>query len=364
MRRVFDAVIVGGGNGVRMGENKVFLPLGTESVLRRSVQAFCGVLGIARIIVVLKEQDIAAARSLLSDIDEIVFVKGGENRTASVQNGLAEVTAPIVLIHDGARPFVRPNHIAMLANSAEKYGSAIPALAVTDSVCECENGCIVSGFPREKLCTVSTPQAFNTAEIKRAFALKGNASFTDESQLYSTFIKPAHIVEGDPENRKLTTPADYVGTQIKIGSGYDLHRLSEGNKLVLCGIEIDSPLGIVAHSDGDLCLHALIDALFSAIGERDIGTHFSDTDPQFKGIASTILLEKALCIFANHNRRIQTVNLIIIADNPKLQPHIEAMRNNLSTLLNISQTNISISAKTTEKTAPNTISCHALITIL
>ncbi len=364
MRRVFDAVIVGGGSGARMGANKVFLPLGEESVLRRSVQAFCEVSGIARIIVVLKPQDIAIARSLLADINNVIFVEGGQTRTSSVQHGLAEVTAPIVLIHDGARPFVRPEHIAMLADSAEQFGSAIPALAVTDSVCECENGHIVSGFPREKLCTVSTPQAFNTAEIKKAFSLKGEASFTDESQLYSALIKPAHIVVGDPENRKLTTPADYIGTQIKIGSGYDLHRLAEGNKLILCGIEIDSPLGIVAHSDGDLCLHALIDAILSAIGARDIGTQFPDTAPQYKGIASTKLLEKTLALFAEQNRSIQTVNLIIIADKPKLQPYIEAMRKNLSTLLNISQTNISISAKTTEKTAPNTISCHALITVL
>lgn len=364
MNRQFDVVIVAGGSGLRMGKNKVFLPLGRQSVLQRTVNSFCGINGLERIIVVLKTQDIPTARELLSEFDNIIFVEGGETRTQSVENGLAKVSSHTVLIHDAARPFVRPEHIAMLADSVQKYGSAIPAIPVTDSVCECENGKIVAGFSRDKLCTVSTPQAFITEEIKRAFALKGDKTYTDESQLYSAMIRPAHIVAGDPENRKLTTPADYAGTQIKIGSGYDLHRLKEGGTLILCGIEIASPLGIVAHSDGDLCLHALIDAIHSAIGESDIGTHYPDSDPQYKGVASTFLLKKSLKLFALQNRSIQSVNLIIIADKPKLQPYINKMRQNLAKLLNIDEHSLAISAKTTEKTAPDTIACHALITIL
>ncbi len=364
MNKPFDAVIVAGGSGLRMGSNKIFLPLGTDSVLQRVVSAFDAVCGINNIIVVLKKEDISTAKELLSSFSNVIFAEGGANRTQSVESGLTKATAPIVLIHDGARPFVSPAHILDIVSAVAEFGSAIPALPITDSVRECKNSTVVGTFNRDNLYSVSTPQGFTTADIKKAFDLRGNTSYTDESELYSAKIAPAHIIAGDPNNRKLTTPAEYISTQLKIGCGYDLHRLERGSSIVLCGVTIPCKYKLIAHSDGDVCLHALIDAILSAIGERDIGTQFPDSDPRYKGISSELLLNQTMDMCNASNKKLQSINMIIVADNPKMQPHIADMCANLARITDIPLTSISISAKTTEQTLPNTIACNAIVTLL
>ncbi len=364
MSRIFDAILVCGGSGLRMGNNKIFLPLGEECVLRRVADTFSAAIGLNKLIIVLKNSDIPAAQELLSDISCIEFVAGGSNRTESVENGLSKATAQIVLIHDGARPFVTSKHISNIVEETIKYGSAVPAIPLTDSVRKCTNNTVVGTFNRDDLYTVSTPQGYITSEIKKAFSLREDVIYTDESELYSAKISPAHIIAGDPNNRKLTTPADYISTQLKIGCGYDLHTMKTGNAIHLCGITIPCEYAIVAHSDGDVCLHSLIDAMLSAVGERDIGSHFPDTDAKYKGISSELLLIETQKICLSKNKKIQSINMIVIADKPKMQPYITAMRDNISKLTSLPSSAISIAAKTTENTQPNTIACQTIITTL
>lgn len=340
---MFDVIIPAAGNSTRVGFDKLNENIGELTVLQRTVNAFSGIDGIEKIIVVGD-----------AELEGTVTVKGGETRSQSVLNALNEVTAEYVLIHDGARPFVTRNLILSVMEATKKSGSAIPSLPITDTVV-IKNGKKTAGLAdRNNLVTVQTPQGFKTELLKKAFALAREKTekgfvYTDESTMYSEFIEPCTLVTGDPQNKKITYAADFYGINARVGSGFDLHRFIKGKQLRLCGTDIPYEYGLLAHSDGDVALHALMDALLTAAGERDIGVLFPDTDDKYKDVNSVLLLNRVTDILKDKNLTVQSVNLVIVAQNPKLSPHIETMRNNLSAYLGISPDKIGISATTTEK---------------
>lgn len=339
---MFDVIIPAAGNSTRVGFDKLNENIGELTVLQRTVNAFLGIDGIEKIIIVGDAK-----------IEGTVTVKGGETRSQSVLNALNEVTAEYVLIHDGARPFVTRNLILSVMETAKISGSAIPSLPITDTVV-IKNGTKSAGIAdRNSLVTVQTPQGFKTELLKKAFALAREKTngflYTDESTLYSEFIEPCTLVTGDPQNKKITYAADFYGINARVGSGFDLHRFTKDKQLRLCGTDIPYEYGLLAHSDGDVALHALMDALLTAAGERDIGVLFPDTDDKYKDVNSVLLLNRVTDILKNKNLTVQSVNLVIVAQTPKLSPHIETMRKNLSAYLGVSPDKIGISATTTEK---------------
>lgn len=336
---MYDVIIAAGGSSLRMGYDKLAEKIGEKTVLQRTVNAFLGQNGVGKIIVVGKE----------IDANGVICLPGGKTRHESVAIGLNAVESEVVLIHDAARPFVTRDLIASVAQTAQKFGSAIPVLPSFDSLRVVENGKIVGSVDRDKIYAVQTPQGFSTEGIRRAFACaSADETYTDESELYAKYISPCHVVPGEATNRKITVESDLYATNAKVGSGFDVHRYVEGKPLRLCGLTIPYPCGLLAHSDGDAPLHALMDALLTAMGERDIGVLFPDSDPKYKDIDSTELLRVVLEILRQKNREILSINLTIIAQSPKLSPYIEAMRQNLSELLSLSPEKISLSATTAE----------------
>lgn len=341
---MFDVIIAANGNSVRMGFDKLAAKIGENTVLARTVNAFRDIDGIERIIIVSDDAP---------DIGGVLTVKGGKTRELSVMEGLKATEAEYVLIHDGARPFVSKELIERVMQCTREYGSAVPCLKITDSLRGISDG-YVSSFPdRNSYVTVQTPQGFRTEKLKRAFACAEKEGllerFTDESEIYSRYVSPCKLVDGEQSNRKLTTQADFFGLNARIGTGFDIHRYVEGKPLKLCGIEIDHPYGLLAHSDGDAPLHAVTDALLTAAGERDIGVFFPDDDPRYENADSRIFLKKAAEILKEKNLSVNFLNVTIIAQSPKLSPYIEKMRQNIAALLNISPEKVTLSATTTEK---------------
>lgn len=349
----FDVIVLAGGSGQRMGCDKLLLGVGEDLLLSRAIQPFIGRSDINNIILVMRKDifDIGNAIAQRFTRQNFLFVEGGDTRFLSVNNGLNAVTADGVLIHDGARPFVTAEIIDEITSSVAQYGSGIPTIAVADSIRITQDGAICGAANRDSFVSVQTPQGFATKDIRRAFDLCGKGEqYTDESALYAQYIGNPKITKGSDRNIKVTTLGNYYGLNAKIGIGYDIHTLIPFRPLVLGGIQIDYDKGCLAHSDGDAVIHALIDALLSAIGERDIGTRFADTDPKYRDIDSTLLLSDVMDLYRQSNFKPSNISIIIIADKPKLADYIPLMKIKLSNILGIHSSLIGISAKTTEGT--------------
>ena len=335
---MFDVVIVANGKSERMGFDKLSANIGNISVLNRSVNAFKAISDINKIIVV----------SDSATIDGVVVVPGGATRALSVRQGLKYVESEYVLIHDGARPFVSGELIERVMSAAKTYNAAAPVIPSSDSIREVSDNRIVKIIDRKSCALVQTPQGFSTELLKSAFEKIDVSECTDETEILLKCGIQCHTVYGDVRNRKITNPTDLFGINAKVGTGFDVHRFVNNKVLKLCGLEIPHDKGLLAHSDGDAPLHALMDALLTAVGERDIGVLFPDSDPRYKDIDSTLLLKEVLKKITHANTQITSVNLTIIAQNPRLSPHIEAMRQNLARLLDIKSELISLSATTAE----------------
>ncbi len=343
---MFDVIIPAAGKSVRTGFDKLNAKIGTLTVLQRAVNAFLGVEGIGKIIVV-GDADLFDGRS------DVTVVKGGETRSESVKNGLAAVTAEYVLIHDGARPFVDNDLIKRVMNATLAFGSAIPCLPVTDTLMEKDRNQLVRSADRERFASVQTPQGFRTEQLRRAFSaaqgkIDAGKLYTDESSLYAEFIAPCRMVDGSASNKKITYESDFYGITARVGTGFDLHKFIKNKPLRLCGTDIPYEYGLLAHSDGDVAIHALMDALLTAVGERDIGVLFPDDDPAYENINSVVLLSRVTDIVSLKNAVIKSVNIVIIAQTPKLSPYIEKMRQNIAAYLGITPDSVGISATTTE----------------
>lgn len=337
---MFDVIIVAYGKSERAGLDKLSFDLNGQSVLARTINAFNSITEINKIIVVTDKN--------IESRDKIIVTKGGASRSDSVQCGLALVTAPYVLIHDGARPYVSKALIAKIMQTTLLYDSAIPCVKIVDSLRQLQDNRLVNSVDREKIAGVQTPQGFATALIKKAYSLSEGKTNTDESEIFAKYIEPPYAIEGEVANKKITYAEDLLNINARVGSGFDVHQFEDKKKLVMGGITIPYPMGMKAHSDGDVVIHAVMDALLSAINERDIGVQFPDSDDKYKNIDSALLLEKVKLMLRNKNVTIINITITIMAQKPKLMDYIPKMQARLASILDIADDKINISATTTE----------------
>ena len=355
-------MVVAGGRGARagLGRNKVFFAWKGRSVLSRCLDALERSGALDGAVLVLgaedfEQYDALCAREGASPLVKRV-VAGGDCRRRSVRSGLAALPeeAEIVAVHDAARPFVSPEAVRETVQSARKWGSGVISTPVTDTIKRVGPDGAVETLDRAQLRAVQTPQTFDCAKLKAAHERAEAEGFdaTDDAALFEHYYGSVRLVTapGAEANIKLTNPADFEKLSrpaMRIGSGYDAHRLAEGRKLILCGIDVPHTRGLDGHSDADVAVHALMDALLGALGEGDIGRHFPDSDPAYKGISSMLLLEQVMKIVREHGYGVANADVTIVAQKPKLAAYIPAMRENLARALGTDAVNVK--ATTTER---------------
>ena len=363
------------------GTNKNFLEICGESVLLRTLKIFSKSPRVKNLIVAAAKNEIAGVEKILSaekNLKSWRIVEGGSERQYSIANCLKFVPsdAEIILVHDAARPLINLSVIEKVIDAAEKFGGAIAAVPAKNTVkfVDAENF-VKSTPPRSELVEVQTPQGFRKEILFRAYKKAEEENFlgTDDASLVERLGEKIKIVEGDYKNIKITTPEDLKiaeailmdNEQLKIdnsvinyqlstvhcyrtGFGYDVHRLVEGRKLILGGVEIPHALGLLGHSDADVLIHAIIDAILGAAALGDIGQHFPDTDQKFKNIDSTILLKKVCRLIEEKNFSIENIDSTVVAQKPKLSPFIPKIKKNLAEILKIDSEKINVKAKTEE----------------
>ncbi|WP_341366098.1 bifunctional 2-C-methyl-D-erythritol 4-phosphate cytidylyltransferase/2-C-methyl-D-erythritol 2,4-cyclodiphosphate synthase [Yoonia sp. BS5-3] len=352
------AIIVAAGRGTRAGGAlpKQWQQLHGASVLSRSITAFRRHPQIDEIILVLHPDDIAAGRGARLPADRIVA--GGATRQASVLAGLTACDAQIqqVLIHDGARPLIRPALIDRVLAGLTTHQGAAPALPVTDTLWHGEDHKVVGLQARDGLFRAQTPQGFHRAPLLQAHQ-NSTAEATDDVSVARAAGLDVAIVAGDEDNIKITAPNDFEraaqlmrgNMDIRCGNGYDVHRFGPGDHIWLCGVQIPHGRGLQGHSDADVGMHAVTDALYGALGMGDIGQHFPPSDPQWKGAASYIFLEHAARLSAENGFQISNIDCTLVCEWPKIGPHQDAMKNALADILGIGADRISVKATTSER---------------
>ena len=360
------AIVLGGGAGTRMGAgiNKVLLPLAGIPVIRRAVEAMAPFA--ERIVVVCPDAERPQFEAALDGLDaDISYASGGDTRQASVWNGLCALPEDCdhVLIHDGARCLTNAETMRAVIRGAEETGAAVASIPCVDTVKAVDQDLYVVGTPdRSNLRCVQTPQAFRRDLIVEAHLAAQRDGFlgTDDASLVERSGHPVLLTEGSRRNLKLTTPEDFAVAEaylqkenplpeIRIGSGYDVHRLVPGRKLILCGTDIPYEKGLDGHSDADVAVHALMDALLGAAALGDIGRHFPDTDERYRGISSMSLLAEVVRLLREKNLHASNVDMTIVAQAPKLAGYIETMRQNLAKALNLPLDRVNVKATTTER---------------
>ncbi len=350
------AVIVAAGQGLRAGQGmpKQFARWRGKPVVRHSAEGLASA-GIGPIIVVIPADCQAIAAEALAGMEGLRLVPGGPARQDSVRLGLEalEADAPdLVLIHDAARPVVPHAVVDRLLAALATNPAAIPVLPVADSLAREQDGMMDRAEDREALRRVQTPQAFRYPAILAAHrAWAGAPTAGDDAQVAQAAGMQVAMVEGDESLHKLTYATDFAHSvpPVRVGTGYDVHRLADGEELWLCGVKIEHSQGLAGHSDADVAIHALVDALLGAIGAGDIGQHFPPSDPQWRGAPSHRFLEYAASLVAEAGYGIGNVDLTLICEAPKIGPHRQAMRDSLAQILGIGSDLVSVKATTTEK---------------
>tara|TARA_R110002072_G_scaffold81148_11_gene185925 strand:+ start:4562 stop:5710 length:1149 start_codon:yes stop_codon:yes gene_type:complete len=352
----FAAIVVAAGKGLRAGQAtpKQFAMWRGRPVLRHSVEALCAA-GALRVVVAIPADGEEAARMALAGLDGIELITGGDTRQASVVNALEQLTASTcdkVLIHDAARPNLPRDVIARLLAALAFHPGAIPVLPVVDSLALDAGGLMAGAAERESLRRVQTPQAFRFPEILAAHRhWSADHSAGDDAQVLRAAGGEVALVAGDERLTKLTYPEDFITAlpAIRTGMGLDVHRLAAGEELWLGGIRIEHDLGLAGHSDADVGLHALVDAILGAIGAGDIGSHFPPSDAQWKGASSDRFLVHAVALAREAGYAIGNVDLTLVCEAPKIGPHREAMRARIAELLGVDKALVSVKATTTER---------------
>ncbi|MDO4492679.1 MAG: 2-C-methyl-D-erythritol 2,4-cyclodiphosphate synthase [Clostridia bacterium] len=343
-------ILLCAGGSTRMGFDKLMTPVSGKCAIARSAEALIAG-GVTEIVFAVSERTRAFCEALPLSVPK-TLVQGGAERRDSVRNAIAAATGDILVIHDAARCLVSPAIVRSSIASAEQYGNGVVALSVTDTVFLSEDGKLTR-LPREKLLRMQTPQTFRKAEIAEAYrnTAPEAAEATDDCTLYALAGYVPHFVAGSEDNFKLTTPADFARAEryfTRYGTGFDTHRLVEGRKLILGGVDIPYEKGLLGHSDADVLTHAVMDALLGAAGLPDIGHLFPDTDPAFKDADSMVLLGKVVAAVAEKGLRPATVSAEIIAQRPKLAPHLPGMKRRFAEVLGIPEEDIALAATTTE----------------
>lgn len=360
-------IILAAGSGTRMGleENKMFLRIGEYSLLQRTVLQVKDMDGIQELIFVValgEEERVKAELEPLRISKPIRFALGGAERQDSVRSGLQQVNSEthIVLVHDGTRPLATQELYERVIEGAKTKGAVVPSIPIVDTIKQVEDsGAVKQTLPRQELYAVQTPQGFSYALIMEAHekAFKEGYMGTDDVSLIEALGKPVYIVPGERKNIKVTTPEDrvvvkaYLGIEepmMRVGFGYDVHRFKEGRPCVLGGVTIESPIGPDGHSDADVLLHAVMDAVLGAAGLRDIGYYFPPEDAAYKGISSMILLERVHSLLKEKGFSAYNIDVMVIAEAPKLKPHVETMKKNISRALELPIDHVSIKATTNE----------------
>lgn len=360
------AIVLAGGSGSRMGaqRNKVLLELVGKPVIVRAVEAFANL--VDGVILISREEDIPDMRAAMAAANlPVTIVAGGDSRQSSVWNGLCALpeSCTHVLIHDGARCLVDEGTIRRCMASVENHGTGVAAIPAIDTIKQVDANEIVTATPdRSQLRAVQTPQGFTVELIRRAHMSAQQAGFlgTDDASLVERLGHPVRLTEGNRRNIKLTTPEDLIMAEtflgrnfpaLRVGQGYDVHRLVEGRDLILCGVNIPHTLGLLGHSDADVAVHALMDAMLGAMALGDIGKHFPDTDERYRGISSMKLLEHVVALLKERHARVTNCDVTIVAQKPKLLPHIPQMQANIASALELPLDRVNIKATTTERLA-------------
>ncbi|MDR0875930.1 MAG: 2-C-methyl-D-erythritol 4-phosphate cytidylyltransferase [Clostridiales Family XIII bacterium] len=364
-------ILAAGGSGARFGGDlpKQFADLGGRSVLEASAELFAADARVDEIVVVVpgEYRDFAEdSLRVACQQKKLTVVTGGADRTASVNAGLAAVSAAdgLVLIHDAARPFVSREVIDSVIEAALAYGAAVPAVPVTDTIYETEPGGGAAAAPRfaasiperNMLRAVQTPQGFDLALLRAAHqkALKDDLRVTDDGMPALAAGARVAVVDGDPANIKITTPEDMPfaalrGSGFRVGFGFDAHRFDGGRPLILGGVRIPFEKGLAGHSDADVLTHALMDAILGALGAGDIGQRFPDTDDAYKGVSSMLLLADVASLMQGEGYEIANCDMTLVTERPKMAPHRRAVEESLATALGTEPKNVSLKATTTEK---------------
>lgn len=378
MRKTCAAVIVAAGSATRMqGIDKMLVPLVGVPVVLRSVRALAASDCIDSLVIVTRTECMETLRTLCAEVSKpVTVVAGGASRPESVLAGLAALPegTELAAIHDGARPLVTQAVIAEAVEAAGRCGAAAPAVPVHDTIKQAENGLVRATPERKTLFAVQTPQVFDVKLLKTVLraAMERGIALTDDCSAVEAAGKPVVLTQGCEENLKITTPVDLTLAEailkrrktMRIGHGYDVHRLTEGRRLILGGVEIPFERGLDGHSDADVLVHALMDALLGAAGLRDIGVLFPDNDPAYKNISSMLLLDRVMLTLEHAGYAVGNVDVTVLAQRPKLKDYIPVMRENLARAMKIPLDCVNIKATTEEGLgftgSGEGIACHAV----
>lgn len=354
MKEKISVIICAAGKGERAGfdKNKLLVPLYGAPAVWHALKKF-NIPEVDEVIVAASAEDFEEISALCKPFNYKV-IKGGATRTESVKNALDAVTGEIVLIHDGARPFVSRELVLNCIDGVKKFSSAVPAIKLTDTAVCGQLGYVTERLDRETTFRVQTPQGFLTEDIRRAYALAGDKIYTDDSAVYGEFIAPARLIDGEESNIKLTFKSDFNRELPSsacglTGFGVDVHAFGKKQDFVkLCGVEIPCDTGLIAHSDGDVALHAVMDAVLSAAGLKDIGHYFPDSDPAFKGADSAELLKKVINLVSEKGLKVSNISVAVQAEKPRLSPYIDKMVARLAGLTGADGGKVSVTAGTCE----------------
>lgn len=348
------AVILCGGSGTRMGApvNKTLLPVDGEKAVVKCLRAFLAETDGCVLVVKEGEQEAFEAAVSEAGLSVHAVVAGGADRQASALCGLKALPqdCDMALIHDGARPFIRREDIRAVIRSVKEKGSGVMAVKARDTIKEADaEGKVIRTLDRDVLYHMQTPQGFYVKDMLLAHE-NAKARYTDDAALMEAAGFPVHLVQGHYDNKKLTSPEDLPVQNVlpRIGHGYDVHRLCEDRALIIGGVEIPHEMGLLGHSDADVALHALTDALLGAAGLPDIGHLFPDNDPAYKGISSLLLLEKAMERIREKGFEVGNADVTVVAQAPKMAPHLAKMQENTARAMGVSVDRINYKATTTE----------------
>src|ERR1700752_3938429 len=361
------AILVAAGRGLRAGTGgpKQYRSIGGATGIFRSLQPFCTHPQISVVQPVLHPDDAATFNAACAGLRHGPPAAGGATRQASVHAGLEALTSEkpdIVLIHDAARPFVSEGLISRAIDAASRTGAAIPAIAVADTIKLIDADGNVADTPeRARLRIAQTPQAFRydvILDAHRRAAREGRSDFTDDAALVEWAGLTVATFEGDALNMKLTTPEDFVREEarlasllgdIRTGTGYDVHAFGEGDHLMICGVRVPHTKGFLAHSDGDVGLHALVDAILGALADGDIGSHFPPSDAKWKGASSDQFLKYAIERVTARGGRVANLEVTMICERPKIGPLRDTMRAKIAEISGVNISRIAVKATTSEK---------------
>ncbi len=347
------AILVAAGASRRMGFDKLSYPLAGGTVLETSVRAFDAHPMIDELVVVAGENMEPARAVCAACAKPARAVSGGATRMQSVCAGLAAASAAYVAIHDAARPFVSPRVISAALEAAYETGAAAPAVPVKDTVKRARDGMVEETPPRGALFAVQTPQCFHAAAYRELLSRGVPEDVTDDCSVFERAGLPVRLTPGDYANLKITTREDLPapgkeGDAMRVGHGYDVHRLAPGRALVLGGVTVPYEKGLLGHSDADVLTHAVMDALLGAAALGDIGALFPDTDPAYAGADSVGLLRQVRAVLAQNGWAAASLDATVLCQAPKLAPHIPAMRENLAAALGVPARDVSVKATTEE----------------